>query len=183
MRRFAVLFSLVSLGSVCAARAQTPVPKPDPELAKLHMLVGHWAFEGEYKPGSWGPAGKMQGEATYRFILNGYVLECRETEKVNEVEAHLLEIDAYDPVNKNITFAVYTDVGTSFSGVLTVSENTISWDGTVSAKGKLFRVRDLFVISDDRTSGTAKGAISLDGKTWQPYFVAKLTKVKPAAKK
>jgi hypothetical protein len=42
--------------------AQTTVPKPDPELKKLGVIVGHWTYEGEYKAGPLGPGGKAKGE-------------------------------------------------------------------------------------------------------------------------
>ena len=175
MKRMAFLFLAACFVSV--VQAQTPTPKPNSDLKKLQVLVGHWTYDGEYKPGFWGPGGKKQGEATYRFILKGFALEARETEKLVEGQSHLLEIDTYDVTNKQISCSVYTDDGTTYAAVITVAGNTVTWDGTVTVAGKQFRVRTPFVLSNDGTSGTAKGELSSDGKTWETYFEAKYQKI------
>jgi len=51
VQRSSLLLSLIVICFVTPLRAQTSAPKPDPELKKLHVLVGHWTYEGEYKPG------------------------------------------------------------------------------------------------------------------------------------
>ncbi len=43
MQRTSLLLSLVVICFVNPLRAQTSAPKPDPELKKLHLLVGHCA--------------------------------------------------------------------------------------------------------------------------------------------
>ena len=177
MQKMASLFPLVALCFVPVVQAQSP-PKPDPELKKLEVLVGHWTYDGEYKSGFWGPGGKKQGEATYSFILNDFVLEGQETEKSAEGQSHLLEIDAYDVANRHISSTVYTDDGTTYSAVMILAGNTITWEGTVSFAGQQFRVRAPFVLSGDGRSGTARGELSPDGKTWQTYFEAKYSKTK-----
>jgi hypothetical protein len=53
---------LLVAGLATAMQAQTPTAKPDPELNKIHVWVGHWTFEGEIKPGPLMPAGKITGE-------------------------------------------------------------------------------------------------------------------------
>lgn len=193
MKRIAFLSSLLAVCFAIAAQGQTAVPKPNPEFMKLQILVGHWTFDGEYKPGYWGPGGKIKGEYTAQFILKGFALEAHTVERAAEVEkpvaektaeeARFLEIDAYDPAAKNITFAVWSDADTTYSGVITVTGNTISWEGKVVADGKEYRVKEPLVFSDDRMRATTKAEISTDGKTWQPYFEGKYTKVKPVAKK
>lgn len=191
MKKLAILSTLLAVCFVIAALAQTSAPKPDPALQKLQVLVGHWTFDGEYKAGSWGPGGKIKGEYTAQFILKGFALEAHTVERAAEMqksaakktaEARFLEIDAYDPATKSITFTVWSDANTTYSGVLTVAGNTISWEGKVAAAGKEYRVKEPLVFSDDRMTATTKAEISTDGKTWQPYFEGKYTKAKPAAK-
>ena len=76
VRTIALLF-LLAFCSATAMQAQAPAPKPDPEVKKLHVWVGHWTVEGEYKPGPFGPSGKGSGESTGRMILNGFLFERR----------------------------------------------------------------------------------------------------------
>lgn len=110
-------------------------------------------------------------------------VEKASAKKTAVAEAHFLEIDAYDPATKSITFAVWSDADTSYSGVITVTENTITWEGKVAAAGKEYRVKEPLVFSDDRMTATTKAEISTDGKTWQPYFDGKYTKATPTARK
>jgi Protein of unknown function (DUF1579) len=176
----ALLFVFV----VCLPAAlQAQAPKPDPSLLKLKPLIGHWMYEGEYKPGAWGPGSKVRGEYTERYILQGFALEARSVEKVGDQAAHYLEIDAFDSLNKDITFSVWSDAGTHYSGTISAAGNTITWEGTVVAGGKQYRIREPAVFSEDLMSCTLKGEISTDGKAWSPYFEATYTRVEPTEKK
>jgi hypothetical protein len=60
---------------VAPLRAQTSAPKSDPELKKLHVLIGHWTHEGEYKPGPLGGGSKVKGVWGARMILGGFFLK------------------------------------------------------------------------------------------------------------
>lgn len=183
MRRISVLVFPLVVCLTGAMHGQTPAPKPDPEFQRLQALVGRWMFNGAYKPGAWGPGSKIRGEYTARFILKGFAFEGRTVERSVEGETHFLEIDAYDPVNKNITFSVRSDVGTAYSGAITIAGRTITWEGTVAAAGREYRVEEVVEISGDRMSATAKAEISTDGKMWMPYFDGKFRKVEPVAKR
>jgi len=186
MRRFAVLFFILMVGLVSAAQAQTPAaaPKPDPELKKLQALVGHWTYEGEYKPGPLGPGEKITAEYTAVRKLDGFILEASSTEKGATATTHFLEIDEYNPKDKAINWTTWGNDGTRMSGTITVGGNTITWEGKLTSGGKEYQVKFPFTLSADRMSGTAKADISTDGgKTWTPWFEAKYTKTTPAAKK
>jgi len=181
MQRINVLFSLLVLCLVTTLQAQAP--KPDPEVKKLHALVGHWTYEGEYKPGPLGPGGKITGVWDARMILGGFFLQEQQTEKGAEGELRNLGIEAYDPANKNFNSNWYQSDGSRLTGTLTINGNTVTWVGTFSVAGKEYQFKEPLVLADDSMSGTAKGEISADGKTWAPFFEGKFVKVKPAAKK
>jgi hypothetical protein len=163
---------------LCATQGQLPVPLPNPEFRKLQVLVGQWTYTGEYKTGPWGPGGKITGEYTFRFILNGFVLEARVTERNARGETHFLEIDTYNAAKSSISFTEYSDVDTSYSGVVNISGSTITRNGTVTAAGRQFAVRETLILSGDRTGATVNGELLSEGKMWLPYFQAKLTKMK-----
>lgn len=178
-----LLFVVACFATVMQAQAPPPAPKPDPELKKLQVLVGHWTYQGEYKPGPLGPGGKITGEYTAQMILGGFCLQGRYTEKGAMGETRFLEIDAYDPVNKSFTSNLYSDDGTTISGMITVSGNTFTWEGKWVVAGKQYQFKEPFILAADFMSGTAKGEISADGKTWTPFFEGKFAKAKPAPKK
>jgi len=164
-------------------RAQTSAPKPSPELKKLLPLVGHWTYEEEWKAGPLGPGGKMTGVYDAHVILGGVFLQAEQTEKGAMGEIRNLEIDAYDPVSKNFTSDLYLSDGTKSSFTITVSENTITWAGTLTLARKQYQFREPMVFAPDFMSATAKAEISADAKTWIPAWEGKWTKAKPATKK
>ena len=169
-----ILIFFICLG--CATpQAQLSAPAPNPEFKKLHVLVGDWTYVGEYKAGPWGPGGQITGECRIRFILHGFVLEGRMTEKNAHGEAHFLEIDVYDTAASEIRFSEYSDADTSYSGIIRVIGQTIVRNGTVTAAEKQFAVKETLILTTDHTSATVKGELSSDKKTWLPYFEAELT--------
>jgi len=185
MKRFHMLLLLLFACFATAMLAQTPAPapKPDPELKKLAVLVGHFTYEGEYKAGPLGPGGKITGEYDGQMILGGFLFQARTKEKGAMGEMRALEIERYDPVNKSFASSLYQDDGSTFSGVLTVSGNTLTWTGKFVVAGKEYLFREPLVLAPDLMSGTAKGEISVDGHAWTPFYEAQYTKTKPAPKK
>jgi hypothetical protein len=183
MRRFHILPLLLVACFATATLAQTPAPKPDPEMKKLAVLVGHWTYEGEYKPGPLGPGGKVTGTETDQEILAGFFLEGRQTEKGAMGETHTLDLYGYDPVNKNFTFSAFTDDGSSYSGVMTISETTWTWSGKMTTAGGEVLFRGTNILAADGMSFTQKMEVSSGGKTWMPVYESKWTKAKPAPKK
>jgi hypothetical protein len=116
-------------------------------------------------------------------ILGGFFLQGQETEKGPAGEMRALGIEAYDPVNKNFASNWYESDGTRFSGTLTVSGNTFTWEGKSVVAGKQYLMKEPFVVAPDLMSATMKTQVSVDGKTWTPFAESRYTKVKPAPKK
>ena len=52
-------------------------------MKKLHVLIGHWTYEGEYKPGPLGGGSKVKGVWDARMILGGFFLHEEVNEKVD----------------------------------------------------------------------------------------------------
>jgi hypothetical protein len=184
MQRISILLLVLVVCFATAMQAQAPAPKPGPEVKKLRVGgVGHWTYEGEAKPGPLGPGGKFTGEFTGQMILGGFFFQGRWTEKGPAGETHGLEIDGYDPVNKNFSSGFYSDDGSTFSGVLTITGNTWTYAGRFVVGGKENQFKGTFVLTPDLASATYKTEISADGTTWTPLGESRWTKVKPAAQK
>jgi hypothetical protein len=75
------------------------------------------------------------------------------------------------------------DDGSRYSGHIVFSGKTPIWIETFVVGGKQYQYREPFELSADLMSGTAKGEISEDGKTWMPFFEGTFTKVVPSVKK
>jgi len=183
MKRTIALLFLSMFCLATAMQAQAQAPKPDPELKKLHVWVGRWTLEGEFKPGPLGPGGKWTGEDNCRMILGGFFYQCQLSGKVAEADMRILAISVYDPANKNFPSGFYFGDGGRFSGVLTNTGNTWAYAGQLATAGKQYQYKGTFVLAPDLASATHKAEISSDGQTWAPWAEAKFTKVQPAAKK
>ncbi len=183
MQRISILLLGLVVCFATAMQAQAPASKPNPEFKKLSVFVGHWTYEGEYKPGPLGPGGKATGEYTGQMILGGFFFQARWTEKGPAGETRGLDIEAYDPVDKNFVSNWYFSDGSRFSGVLTVSEKTYAFAGKFLLPGKQYQFKDTLIVAADFTSSTETAEISPEGKTWTPFIEYKYTKAKPAPKK
>jgi hypothetical protein len=183
MKRFSFAVGLVLLVFAGSLWAQTAAPKPDPELKKLGVMVGHWTYEGEYKASPLGPAGKAKGEEFIQWILGGFFLQDLEIEKGALGETRMALLYAYDPASKNIVGKGLMSDGGPTSGIAKVSGNTITFEGKFVFGGKENLMRTAYIVAANLTNMTQKVEISVDGKTWTPVFDAIFTKVKPTPKK
>jgi len=183
MLRISVFALVLVVCFATALQAQAPAPKPGPEVKKLHVGIGHWTYEGTYKPGPLGSGGNFTGEFTGQMILGGFFYQGRWTEKGPGGEAHGIEIDGYEPVNKNITSTFYVDDGSRFSGTLTVTGNTWTYEGMFTVAGKPYQFKGTFVLAPDMVNATYNCEIAPEGQPLVPWFDSKYTKVKPAANK
>ena len=161
---------------------QAPTPKPDPELKKLSVFLGHWKRVREYKPGPLGPAGKFTIDWTTQMILGGFFIQFRWTERGAAGETHGLEIDRYDPVKQNYATSEYHDDGSTASGAYTFNGNTCAYKGSFVVGGKQYIAKNTMVFAADLMSYTSKGEISADGKAWALWWEEKYTRDKPGPK-
>jgi len=182
MRRLTILLVLLVICIETPALPQTTSPQPDPELKKLHALIGHWTYAGENKPGPLGAGGKFGGEYTAQMILGGFFMQGIEKEK-GTGKLLALGMEAYDPANKRFASNWYYSNGTVFSGTLTVSGNTFTWAGKLVVAGKEYLMKEAVIVSSDLMSATMSNEISVDGKQWVPSMEGKLLRVGPVAKK
>ena len=182
MTRISILLFFLVVSSATAMRAQAPAPKPDPALKKLGVWVGHWAFDGEQKPGPLGPGSKVTGEGNCHTILGGFFLQCQVSGKVAESEMRVLEIYGYDAVNKDFPAEWYFGDGSRASWMLTIAGNTSTWAGKWTMAGKQYQVKQNVVLAPDLASQTLRSEVSADGETWAPFFEMNWTKTKPTAK-
>jgi hypothetical protein len=182
-RRFAILLMLCIAIDVAVAAAQSGAPKPNPSFQKMDLIVGHWTYTGEYKPGPLGPGSKIVGDYDFQFVLNGFVVEGHTTEHTADATVHFLEIDLYDPATQSIATNVYADDGTHYSGTITVSGQTATWMVKFLAADKKYQLRQSFTASNNGKTAREYGEISADGKTWLPFFVASCTRVSQSDKR
>jgi len=183
MKRFVIAISLVFLVFAVFAWAQTPAPKPGPEHQKVRIFAGHWTYEGEYKPGPWGPGGKVSGEYTAQPILGGFFVQGHWTEKGPLGETRGFETFGYNPATNNYLQSQYADDGSIAAGSITVNGNIWSYSGITFFAGKRYELRNTLTFAADLMSMVMKGELSADGNSWTPFMDFTFTKVKATPKK
>jgi len=180
MKRISLLFSVLVICFAALIHAQTAPPKPDPELQKYRVWLGHWRGVIEYPSGQ-----KVPVEETFEMILGGFFMQARVSWP--EFGSHDLWIQGYDPTKRNYPVMWYSgNNGRIRSGTLTVDGNiwTLTSNGPwFSSDGKENLVRITTTFPADSTSRQEKGEVSEDSKTWATFYEYKATKTKPAAKK
>lgn len=182
MKRIAFAVGLVLLVFAISIWAQAQAPKPYPELTKFDAFLGHWSSEGEYKPGPWGPGGKVTGERTVKRILGGFFIEFQSTAKGPKGESRSIWIVGYDPLKKKYLNNEYYDNGTVASGTYVIDGKTCTYSGMFSVGGNPYMLRMTGVFAADLMSYTVRGETSADGKTWIPYYEGRVVRVQPDAK-
>jgi len=182
MKRTSIVTGMLVLLLAVASQAQGPTPKPGPEQKKLEIWVGDWTYEGESKSTPLGPAGKFIGKSSVRPILGGFFIEYRGEENGPLGFLQWREIDGYDPISKQFTWKGFDSFGGYDAAIYTIDNKTQSYSGTTTSGDKQYKERGTVVFSPDFTSYVEKREISVDGKTWMPWFESKGTKAKSAPK-
>lgn len=184
MKKIAILLSLLAICFVITAQAQTAAPKPDPEIQKMSLFVGHWKLEAEAKPAPVGSApGKIKDEWFGRMTLGGFFFERRVKGTGPKGDFEFLDIDWYDPVTKSLRYAVYSNNGHVDSGLFEVTGNVSTVRSKETAGGKEYQVRRTYTYAPDGMSMDYKTEYSPDGQTWTTSVEGKATKVEPNPKK
>jgi roadblock/LC7 domain-containing protein len=182
MKRVAFVVGLVVLVFAVSVWAQTMAPKPDPEIKKFDVFLGHWTYTVEYKAGPLGPASKATGDLTIKKILGGFFFQTQATEKGPMGETQFMEIVGYDPANKKFLSNEFHSDGIMFSGTYAVNGNIWTYMGKITVEGKPIMVKNVMTLAADMMILEAKGEISTDGNTWVPWVEAKYTMVMSAPK-
>jgi hypothetical protein len=170
--RYGTLSALLFAANSLVAQA----PKPAPEFRKFEVWVGTWAYEGDAKATPIGPAARVSGTQTGRFVMGGFGFEWKGEEKGLFGAVQWSELDAYDAATKSYPYFGVQNDGTVWSGANTIVGNVWKATGTTTAKGVSYKVRADATPSADGKSWTFKQELSSDGKTWMPWTDLRLTK-------
>jgi len=95
-RRISVVACLLLAFAVSPVFAQTPPPKPGPEVQRLNTFVGTWTGVGEFKTE---PTGKYEATTTCEWFTGGFVVVCRGSltgVRGSSSEMHIFSYSAQD---------------------------------------------------------------------------------------
>lgn len=177
MKTFIRLIAVACFAGAAFAQQPNQPPNPGPEHQKLQLWVGEWTYEGKSQTTFLGPGEKFTGRMTGRSIMNGFGLESIFNEQWPSGETQRVEVDTYDPVTKSYPAVDVSSDGSFSQGSFTMNGSVATFESTSVADGKQFKVRGTDAVAPDGMSSTMHGEISVDGKTWVPFFTYKATKV------
>jgi hypothetical protein len=149
----------------------------------LEKWLGDWTYVRETKATPLRILeGKFVGKYTGKAILNGFFVEFQHEYKGPSGEVQWIEIDGYDAAAGNYVYSWYGSYGHMGRGTFVITENGNTWEGTRVAGSKQYMERGSTIFAPDGMSYIKKAEISSDGKTWEPYYELKATKVKSLPK-
>lgn len=177
MRRISLSLAVLSVTFLVSlsATAQTPVPKPGPEVAKLDYLAGNWISDGDLKPGPMGPGGKFTSTTDAHWMEGNFFLVINSKVQGAVGEWTSIAMMGYDPRKKAYTYNEFDSTGDAGTSVGTVDGDTWTFMSDENMGGTTFKGRYTMKILSP-TSYTYKYEMSKDGTTWTTAMDGKAIK-------
>ena len=168
------MISAACLILAAAALAQE-APKPGPDHKKLDVFAGAWMLDGEIKPGSMGPGGKMTEYERCEWMDGGFFLVCHTDFKSSMGNGSGMSVMGYSNDDKVYTYREFNSWGEFTDSKGSLDGDTWTWTndekmGTTNMKGKF----TMKVTSP--TSYNFTFEMSPDGTKWTTVMDGKATK-------
>jgi hypothetical protein len=155
-------------------------PKPGPSHKKLDVFAGSWMLDGEIKPGSMGPGGKITEYERCEWMEGGFFLVCHTDFKSSMGNGTGMSLMGYSADDKAYTYREFNSWGEFTDSKGSVDGDTWTWVndekvndekmGTTVMKGKF----TMKVTS--ATSYNFTFEMSPDGAKWTTVMDGKATK-------
>ena len=156
-----------------AAAAQMEMPKPGPEHKKLDVFNGSWTLDGDLKPGSMGPGGKITEIEKCEWMEGNFFLVCHtdfSSAMGNGVGVSYLGYSADD---KAYTYREFNSWGEFEDSRGQVDGDTWTWTSDEKMGGMTMKGRFTMKITSPTTynfsfemsqDGGTKWTLVMDGK-------------------
>jgi hypothetical protein len=174
MLRLATI-SMAALLLTTAAMAQTPAPKPGPDVKKLDVFAGRWTLDGNMKSGPMGPGGPMTESETCEWMDGHFYLLCHSDYKSSMGNGVGLSVMGYAPDDKAYTYREFSSFGEFDDARGTLDGDTWTWTddekmGSKTVKGR-FTMKMTSSTSYDFSFDTSE-----DGTKWSTVMEGKASK-------
>jgi hypothetical protein len=156
-----------------AAMAQESTPKPAPEHKKLDVLVGSWILEGDVKPSSMGPGGKVTENEKCEWMEGGFFLICHvDFKSATSGNGSGLSVIGYSISDKAYTYREFNSWGEFEDSRGSLDGDTWTWTsdekmGDAVMKGRFtmkFTSPAAYTFTYEMSSDGAKWTAVVDGK-------------------
>ena len=161
-----------------AAAEQPAAPRPGAEHAQLGYFVGTWRTEGEFKPGMFGPGGKMTATETCVWFEGRFSIVCRAEGQFPSGPNRSIGLLGYSTDDQKYTYYGADNSGMTMS---TVSRGTLrgdiwTWEDESTMGGRPVRTRVTMKVLSPTRYDFRMEAQGTDGK-WAPLIESRATKL------
>jgi hypothetical protein len=174
MKRLGMLLAL-ALVLAEVTMAQTPPPKPAPELKKLDVFVGSWTLDGTMKPGTMGPGGTMTENEKCEWMEVGFYLVCHSDYKSSMGNGMGLSVMGYSADDKAYTYREFNSFGEFDDSRGRLDGDTWTWTSDEKMGGMTMKGRFTMKMASP-TSYTFAFDMSQDGTKWDTVMEGKASK-------
>jgi uncharacterized protein DUF1579 len=164
---------MTALVLATVASAQESMPKPAPELKKLDALAGSWLLEGDVKPSTMGPGGKITENEKCEWMEGGFFLVCHvDFKTANSGNGSGLSVLGYSTGDKAYTYREFNSWGEFEDSKGANDGDTWTWTsddkmGDAMVKGRFtmkFASPTAYAFSYEMSPDGAKWTTVVDGK-------------------
>jgi hypothetical protein len=161
-----------------AALAQMEMPKPGPEHKKLDIFAGSWTLDGDIKPSSMGPGGKMTETEKCEWMDGSFFLVCHvDLKSANVGNGTGVSYMGYSADDKAYTYREFNSWGEFVESKGSVDGDTWTWINDMKMGGATMKGRFTMKILSP-TSYNFSYEMSQDGTTWTLVMDGKASKGK-----
>jgi hypothetical protein len=160
-----------------AALAQMETPKPGPEVKKLDAFAGSWTLDGDLKPGSMGPGGKITEIEKCDWMEGGFFLVCHTDFKSAMGDGTGVSIMGYSTEDKAYTYREFNSWGEFDDSKGSVDGDTWTWTNDEKMGGTTMKGRFTMKLTS-AASYSFTFEMSPDGSKWTTVMDGKAAKGK-----
>jgi len=174
--KWAGMILAAGLVLTAAAMAQESAPKPAPEHKKLDMLAGSWVLDGDVKPSSVGPGGKMTETEKCEWMEGGFFLICHvDFKTASSGNGSGVSVLGYSAAEKGYTYREFNSWGEFEDSRGTLDGNTWTWTSDEKMGDTMMKGRFTMKFTSP-SSYTFTYEMSTDGVKWTTAVDGKATK-------
>jgi hypothetical protein len=158
-----------------AAAAQMEMPKPGPELKKIDYFAGSWTLDGDLKPSSMGPGGKVNENEKCEWMDGGFFLVCHVDFAGTIGKGTGMSILGYSTDDKAYTYREFNSWGEFNDSKGSVDGDTWTWTSDEKMDNMTMKGRFIMKITSP-TSYNFTYDMSQDGTKWTNVMEGKAVK-------
>jgi hypothetical protein len=158
-----------------AAVAQMDMPKPGPELKKIDYFVGSWTLDGDIKPGTMGPGGKMTENEKCEWMDGGFFLICKVDFNSGMGSGTGMSMMGYSTDDKIYTYREFNSWGEFTDSKGSIDGDTWTWTSDEKMDKTIWKGRFTMKITSPTTYNFTFD-MSQDGTKWTTIMDGKASK-------